>query len=112
MAYDLNYLFAEAEASGLHVQLCEQRYWLESRDMQWICYLRSKARQDYAVKGEGMTAGEALNIALNNTLSYDPIPQPEVKITGYLQDLDSLLAPILPKVKVAPGAIRRFNART
>ncbi len=105
--YNVDTLLAEAEANGLYTQLLENRYWRECRELQWWCWLRSKANQDFAVKGEGNTAGEALNAALNKALSYNPLP--EIKITGFTQDLDSILPALKPRSQVSPALARRFR---
>jgi hypothetical protein len=108
--YSVDFLLAEAEAQGLAVQFFENRCWQQCHELQWICWLRQRKNWDMACKGEGSTAGEAINAAMNTALSHDP--PPEIKISGYSLSLDSLCKG-LPKsqpskVTVAPGAIRRF----
>ena len=105
--YDLNLLFAEAEASGLYIQFFEHRYWRECHDLQWCCWLRSKTNPTDAKKGEGVTAGEALNSALNKALSYDPLP--EIKITGFTHNLSDMLKDFpQPKPKPKLLGLHRF----
>ena len=108
----LDQLFSEASASGLCITLLEYQHWRASGDMQWVCWLRSRAQYDLASKGEGYTAAAALNSALNTALSLSP--EPEVSYTqtthgSTLPSLDSLISQ-RPKVepKIIPGAVRRF----
>ena len=106
----LDELFSEASASGLSIQLLEHQHWRASGDLQWVCWLRSRAQYDFASKGEGYTPASALNSALNTALSLNPEPEityTQLNFGSTLPSLDSLI-PQRPKPepKSIPGLRR------
>ena len=110
MTQTLDQLFSEASSQKLMIQILERQHWRTTGDPQWVWWLRSLDHYDLAAKGEGFTPHQALNLALNEALSYHP--EPVIVNSNFDAGRSSLngILPSIPKapVKIIPGAVRRF----